>query len=232
MSTVQTVTDYANVKIQGNGNISSDQGVLFASEAKLDYRAELIKRGVEAAQIQEAYRDAVVPTEGQGSTFLYPDDMFFLKQISVNYSDTTIQNYIIPRVVDIGNTQQNLSFEFLRQNQPIEDPLLDGRGDWFELFPTFTSQMNLTKAIWIFYYLQPTVYSASTDALEYPETVDPYVLSEKMISLYYERQEKFDKAAYYQKRYLDRVARVVNTLVRDVDRPVTTEGLGLTGYEF
>jgi len=232
MSTVQTAIDYANTKIQGNGNLSSADGLLFANEAKSDYRLELIKRGVEAAQIQESYRDVEVAAANRGSTFLYPTDMLLLKQISVNYTDTTQQNYIIVQQIDVGNTQQNMSFEFLRVNQPVENPLFDDRGDWFEMFPAFTTQMNLVQALRIFYYLAPDPYTSTSDTLLYPESVDPYVLSSKMVALYYERQEKFDQADHFQSVYLKKVDRVVDTLVRGADRPITAQGLGLTGWEF
>src|SRR5258706_64551 len=110
MAKVQNVIDYANSLIQGNGSISNAQGILFINDENKDLHLEMVKRGVEASQLQEAYRDAAIPPSGQGSTFLYPDDMLFLKTISINQINPptagigNYQNYVIAEQIDIGNT--------------------------------------------------------------------------------------------------------------------------------
>lgn len=234
---VSTVLAYSNTLIQGNGTISNANGLLFFNDANKDYHLELIKRGVEASQIQEAYRDVAVPASGQGSTFLYPSDMVFLKNISVNMINTptagaNAQNYITAQQIDIGNTQQNTSFEFLRLNQPVQQPIFDDRGDWFEIFPTFKASMNLIQALRIFYYLQPNLYTSVNDVLEYPESQDYYILADKIVALFYDSQEDQLNADKFQKKYIDRLERQVDTLVRGVDQPVAPNGLGLSGWEF
>ncbi len=235
-TTVQDVIDYANNLIQGNGNISNTEGISFLNDADKDFHLEMIKRGVEASQIQESYRDVTVPASGQGSTFLYPPDMLLLKTLSVNYiappSGTTFQNYVIPTQVDIGNTQQNMSFEFMRINQPIQNPLIDDRGDWFELFPAFTTQMNLTQAIRIFYYLNPTPFTAVSDVLPYPENLDYVILAIKLVSIYYSSLTREDESDSFHKKYISRLERLIMTLVKGADKPIVTQGLGLSGREF
>lgn len=233
---VSDVLSYANQLIQGNGNISNTLGIAFLNDANRDFHLELINRGVEASQIQEAYRDASIAPSGQGSTFLYPTDMLLLKTISVNYysspTGNNIQNYQIATQIDIGNTQQNQSFEFLRLNQPIEDPLFDDRGDWYELFPAFTTGMNTTQAIRLFYYLTPTVYTSVSDVIQYPESTDQYILANKIVSIYYDSLTKQAESDSFQKKYIDRLKRLVNTLVRGADKPELSNGLGITGWEF
>lgn len=239
MSTLLSdVISYANSLIQGNGNITDAQGIAFYNDADRDYHLEMIKRGVEASQIQEAYRNVTVPPTGQGSTFLYPSDMLLLKTLSVNMatpptgSSANMQNYVIANQVDLGNTQQNQSFEWMRLNQPIQQPLWDDRGDWFEVFPTFTSNMNLVQALRIFYYLSPTPLTSVSDTIPYPENLDYYILANKMVSLYYESLVRPTDAEIFQNKYIKRIERLVVTLVKGADKPITTTGLGLTGGEF
>lgn len=236
MALASDIIAYANSLIQGNGNINNTDGLLFLNDASKDYHLEMIKRGVEASQLQEAYRNASIPASGQGSTFLYPNDMLLLKTLSVNYlspvSGNNMQNYTIAQQIDIGNTQQNQSFEFLRINQPIQNPLFDDRGDWFELFPTFTMQMNLNQAIRIFYYLNPTPYTSVTDTVPYPENLDYVILALKLVSIYYDSLTRVDDSAIFQTKYMSRLERLVMTLVKGADQPIQTQGLGLTGYEF
>lgn len=232
MATIQDAITYANQKVQGNGNISAVTGVAFYNEANTDFHLEMIKRGVEASQIQESYRDATVATPPNGSTFLYPDDMLSLKIITVNYWNTSQADYAEAQQIDVGNTQKNTAFEWLRVYQDMENPLWDDRGDWFELFPAFNATMNLVQAIRIFYYLKPPVYSAISDLIVYPESLDYYIHANKMVNLYLESIEKFDEAAYYQKVYLQRIERLVETLVRGEDKPIAANGLGMTGWQF
>lgn len=230
--TISNVLSYANSKIEGNGNITDTAGLLFANDGMQDFRLEMINHGVEASQIQEAYRDASVPTGGLPSTFLYPTDMLALKILTVNYTDTTTQNYVEPTQVDIGNTSGNKSFEWLRINQDIQNPQFDDRGDWYELFPTFTSGMNILRAIRMFYYLIPTPYASVSDTLQYPESLDQYCLGDKIVQLYYESVKDWDGAAIYEKKYEKRRNRLINTLVRGEDKPIAPQGLPLSGWEF
>lgn len=231
-TTIAQVLTYANAKIQGNGNITDTAGLLFLNDGNLDFHLEMINRGIEASQIQEVYRDASLAVAGQGSTFLYPEDMLALKILTVNYSNTSVQNYVEATQIDIGNTSGNLAFEWFRQNQPIQNPLFDDRGDWFELFPAFTSNMNITRAIRLFYYLNPTPYTSTGSNLSYPESIDPYILVNKIVQLYYESIEQFESAISFEKKYLDRVARLVSTLTRGEDKPIAPAGLPITGWEF
>lgn len=235
-TTLGQVLAYANTLVQGNGNITDTAGIAYANDANKDFHFDLIKKGVEASGLQEAYRDASIPASGQGSTFLYPSDMLLLKTISVNYysppTGGNMANYQIASQIDIGNTQQNQSFEFLRLNQPIEDPLFDDRGDWYELFPTFTTGMNLSQAIRLFYYINPTPFTATSDVLLYPESIDYYVLAYKIVSIYYGALTRSDESDSFSSMYEKRLKRLVDTLVRGADKPEVSNGLGFTGFEF
>lgn len=233
LNTVQDVIDYANTKIQGNANISNADGLKFFNDANLNYHWDLIHREVDASEIQEAYRSVTVPPAGQGSTFLYPDDMFALKKITVNYTDQTEQNFVACTDIKVSNTEENTSFEFLRQNQATDAPLFEDRGDWFELFPTFTSGNNLTNALRIFYFLSPAPYTSTSQALVYPENIDPVIHALRMVELYYDSIQQDDRADRFKTQANLRSDRVLVTLNRGEAGPIVTQlSTGLNGYEF
>lgn len=236
---VSDILTYANSLIQGNAAISDATGLEFTNDANEDYHLELVKRGVEASEVQEAYRDVTVPPAGQGSTFLFPDDYLFLKTLSVNNTisptaggavNYEAYNKALP--ADISNTQQNVSFEFLRVNQPADVPLYDNRGDWYEVFPTFTSGMNLIQAIRLFYYLIPTAYTSTSDTLNYPESANFRTLAYKVVSLYYDSIMDTENSGKWQGRYMGRLERQVKMQSKGEDTAPQPRGLGLTGGEF
>ncbi len=233
-TTVSTLLAYVEQKTQaGTGTLNGANGISFLNEALLDFRGELIKRGIDAAQTQESYVATVsTVTLPTGSTFAWPTDMFFLKTISVNFTDTTANNYIQAQQVDVSNVPGNGTFEWLRANQPTAQPLFDDRGDTFEIFPAFQTGMNLTNAIRIFYFLTPTPYASTSDTLSYPDSLDWYILAIKVASLYYESLNKFEEAAYWRKLYEARVAKVETTLAQGSQQPLEAQGLALTGFEY
>lgn len=233
-TTVSTVLAYAETKSQsGTGNLNNSVGLGFFNEALLDFRSELIKRGIDGSQLQEAYLPSVtVSTPPTGSTFLYPADMYFLKAIEVNMINTTQQNYVQAAQVDIGNTPNQVSYDFLRTNQPSNQPLFDDRGDYYEIFPSFTASMNLVNPIKVIYYLTPTPYPDTSTNLTYPDTLDWYILALKTVSLYYESLNKFDEAEKWELKYIKRVDRLVETIGRGVQQESPTAGVPLSGWEF
>lgn len=232
--TTGTLLAYVEQKTQaGTGTLNSANGISFLNEALLDFRSELIKRGVDASGTQEAYVNTVTPpSSGNGSTFSYPSDMYFLKTITVNMTDSNPQNYVRANIVDVSNTQEGQSFEWLRANQPSNIPLFDDRGDTYEIFPSFTSSMNLVNAIRIFYYLTPTPYITTSDNLTYPDTLDWYCLALKVASIYYESLNKFEEADVWQARYDKRLAKLITTEAQGSQQPIQPGQLGLTGFEF
>jgi hypothetical protein len=236
-NTVQDVIDYANTQIQGDNNINSVSGLAFYNAANLDFHSDMIHAEADASEIQEAYRDVTVPAQSpttQGSTFLYPSDMWVLKKITVNYTDTTEQNYVACTDIKTSNTEENTSFEFLRQNQPTDSPLFEDRGDWFEVFPTFTAGNNLSQALRIFYFLYPTVYTSASQDLVYPETLDPICHAFKLVEYYYDSIQQDDRADRFAKKYKARFdSMLLPTLNRGESGPVVTQmSTGWTGEEF
>ena len=91
MATLATVLSFSRAQAQTDSNGLTDaNGIIFANEALLDFRRELITHGVDASQLQESYEQGTANT----GTYLYPTDIFFLKSIEVNYTDSNTNNYI------------------------------------------------------------------------------------------------------------------------------------------
>lgn len=234
-TTCSTLLAYAETKAQAAAGTlnNTSVGIPFLNEALLDYRTVLINRGIDAAQTQESYVPSVTaPATGNGSTFAYPPDMFFLKTITVNMVDTNPQNYIQAQELDVSNTPNQSSFEWMRENQPNTLPLFDDRGDTYEIFPSFNHATNFTNAIRIFYFLTPTPYVNTSDVLTYPDTLDYYILALKVVSLYYQSLNKFTEADYWENKYHERLERLVTSIGRGSQQPINAIPLQITGWQF
>lgn len=231
MSTVSDAISFARIQSQTNADGLPDaSGLIWANEALVDFRRRLLSAGVDASQVQEAYRDGAV---NQG-TYLYPTDMFWLKAIEVNYSDTTQENYKQATQLDVSNIPGNKSFGWLRANADPTSPWFDDRGDWFEIFPTPTASHNTSQLIRIFYYLEPTEYTAVSDTVSYPESLDYRILGWRIAAsyLYSLGGDKILQGDAFNLKYEERIRQLVATLSRGSQQPVQAVPILLTGWEF
>lgn len=227
MSTVNDIIVYGRQLAQTDSNGLTDaQGILYATDALQDFIRALINRGVDAAQIQEAYTSMV---SGVGS-YAWPPDLFELKTIEVNFQDQTQSNYIQASKMDISNLQFSTSFDFVRKNQPSTQPQFNNHGDTFEIFPTPLN--NNANGIKIFYFLIPTDYSSTGTTLSYPVTLDYKCLSCRVAAMYKLQLERPDAAAAFESMYQDRVKKIVDILAPQSQQPTDTQGIQLTGFEF
>ena len=233
MATLSDVLIFSRAQAQTDSNgLTNANGIIFANEALVDFHRRLVNGGIDASAVQEAYRDASVPSSGNGSTFLYPSDIFFLKAIEVNYIDTTAQNYIRAEQVDVSNLSGQNSFSWLRQNGNKAMPKFDDRGDWYEIFPAFQSGDNTSQAIRILYFQKPIEYTAVSDTISYPTSLDYRILGWRVVSDYYYALNKFDEGDKFNLRYEERVKQLIATLGRGSQQPTQTEGINLSGWEF
>ena len=229
MATLNSVLNFSRAQTQTDSNgLTDSNGIIFANEALFDFRRRLIAAGVDASQIQETYRDG---TNDQG-TYLYPTDMFWLKTIELNYADTTEQNYKVATQVDISNIPGGQSFGWLRTNANVSQPWFDDRGDWYEIFPTPTSAHNTSRLIRLFYYLEPTEYSATSDTIEYPESLDYRILGWRIASNYLYSLSKTQEGDAFNAKYEERVRQLVATLSRGSQQPLQAIPVQLDGWEF
>lgn len=233
MATLANVLSFSRAQTQTDSNGLTDaNGIIFANEALVDFHRRLVDHSVDASQLQEAYTDATVPTSGNGSTFLYPTDMLFLKAIEVNFTDTNPANYITASQVDVSNLAGQNSFSYLRVNASTQNPQFDDRGDSYEIFPTFTSSNNLSQAIRLFYFLKPTEYTATSDTITYPESQDVRILGWRIAAMYFYSILKIAEGDAFNVMYENRVKQYCATLARGAQQPIQATPLQMAGWEF
>lgn len=201
-------------------------GLTFASDAQRTFIRDLTARNIDAAQTQEAYTDMV---SGQGS-YAWPSDMYSLKTIELDYTGTGGMNYVQPHQLDISNIQGTLSFSFLRTNQPTLNPLVDNRGDTYEIFPTPVA--SASQGIRLFYWLNPTDFVSTSDTIAYPATLDYRCLGEKIAALYAKRLQQAQAEADYDTAYAKRRDDIIRILAPGTQQPIQAQTLQITGWEF
>lgn len=132
----------------------------------------------------------------------------------------------------MSNLPAGRSFSYLRKNAARNAPLFDDRGDWFEIFPAFTSNDSVSQAIRIFYFLEPTEFTAVSDTLAYPVTLDYRVLGWRIGANYLYSLEKYDQGDRLNARYEERISQLTRTLGRGAQQPIKSTPIQLTGWEF
>lgn len=243
MSTLQDVLTFARTQTQTNANgISDTAGIVFANEALVDFHRRLVNTSIDASQVQEAYRDASIPTGTNPSTFLYPSDMLFLKTIEVNFTDTTPSNYLKADQVDHSNLQGMTSFSWLRANASRNNPQFADNGDWYEIFPTFTSGDNISQAIRLIYYQKPTEFTSTSDTISYPSSLDYRILGWRIAADYLysigattgSGRNVHLLGDSFNNKYDERVKQLIATLGRGAQQPIQAQVLnvGSNGWSF
>lgn len=229
MPVVSDAGSFARAQAQTDSNgLTNANLIIFANEALVDFRRRLIAAGVDASQLQEAYRSGTANT----GTYLYPTDMFWLKEIELNYASTDSDGYLTATQLDVANIPGNKSIGWLRSNAATSQPYFDDRGDWFEIFPTPTAAHNVTNLIRIFYYLEPTEYSAVGDTIAYPESLDYRALGWRIASNYLYSLSKTAEGDAFNLKYEERVRQIIATLSRGSQMPIQSTPLSITGFEF
>lgn len=229
MATLSDIGSFARAQAQTDTNgLTNANLIIFANEGLLDFHRKLIAHGIDASQTQEAYRNG---TANQG-TYLYPTDMFFLKAVEANYTDTTAQNYITVSQMDASNIPDGKSFSWLRTNQSTQYPLFDDRGDQFEIFPTPLASNNLTSMFRIFYFLEPTEYAAVGNTITYPVSLDYRLLGWRIAMSYYYSLNKMTEGDAFNAKYEEKVNQIVKTLGRGVQSPMQAIAIQASGWNF
>lgn len=227
--TLSTVLNFARAQALTDSNGLTDaNGIIFANEALQDFHRRLVNSGVDASQLQECYRDATVNT----GTYLYPSDMLFLKAIELNYTSVSGTDYMTAKQVDVANLAGGNSFSWLRSNADRNQPQFDDRGDWYEIFPTPNSADSVSQLIRIFYYLKPTEYTATSDTVSYPESLDTTILGWRIAASYLYSLSNIGEGAAFNAKYEERVKQYIATLSRGVQTPIQSTPIQLDGYEF
>ena len=229
MSTLNDILTFSRAQSQSDSNgLTDTNGIIYANEALVDFHRRLTAGGIDASQTQEAYRDG---TSGTG-TYLYPDDLLFLKAIEANFVNTNATDYKLATQVDVSNLPSGMSFSYLRGYADRNAPMFDDRGDQFEIFPTPQSSDNTTSMFRIFYFLKPTEYTATSDTVSYPVSLDYRILGWRIASDYLMSLGKFEEAQAFNNKYEERVTQLIATLGRGSQQPIQSSPIQLTGFEF
>lgn len=229
MAAVSDILSFARTQAKTDSNgLTNANGLIFANEAQADFHRKLINKGIDASQLQESYRDGTVST----GTYLYPSDMFFLKSIELNYENTNAQDYRRAQQVDVSNLEGGVSIGWMRKNASTANPYFDDRGDWYEIFPTPTASDNVSQLIRIFYYIKPTDYTAVSDTLAYPVTLDYRILGWRVAASYLYSLGKIPQGDAFNTKYEERVREITGTLGRGSQQPIQSKNISLSGFEF
>ena len=229
MPVLSDALSFARAQAQTDANgLTNANGIIFANEALVDFRRRLIAAGVDAAQLQESYRDGTVNV----GRYLYPTNMFWLKSIELNYASTVADGYLTATQLDVANIPGNKSIGWIRTNASTSKPYFDDHGDEFEIFPTPTAAHNVTSLIRIFYYLEPTEYAAVGDTIAYPESLDYRALGWRIAANYLYSLSKINEGDAFNLKYEERVKQIIATLSRGSQQPIQATPLSITGWEF
>ena len=226
-TSVLSAIQFAQQLCQTDSNgIGSVLGISLYNDARMEWTRDMLNKNMDAAQTQEAYRDLTVDSP---NTYLWPEDMFSLKTIEVNWQDTQEQNYYQAVPFDVANIQKR-SFSWLRQNQDQWQPLFDNRGDSFEIFPTPT--VANAQGIRIFYFLQPTEATDVGEAVPYPQLLDFRTLSHKMAAIYQRTQENYTAATEFENEYQRKISKIIRVVEQGTQQPKMPEPLKMSGWAF
>lgn len=233
MATLSTVIANARILSRSDSNSMTDSdAIIYANVALDDWFKRLVERR-EDLFVQESYRDitsAEIVGGSQPGRFLLPSDNILLKSLQVNLQDSTNTNlYYEAQQVDVSNLPPGITWEYMKANQASDLPTFDYRGDWIEIAPTPT--VTMTQALRIFYVLLPTYFSTTTDTIPFPYSIDISALANKIAAEYLKGLVD-PLYAVFEKKYDEAVEEMIRSIAHGEQKPLTSNGLPITGYEY
>lgn len=229
MATIAQAITYARQKAQTDSNgISDTNGLAWGNDALLDITRIMFERDLDAAQTREWYT-TITSTANPAGQAAWPTTMYALKTVEVDWTGAGGQNFLQAQAVDVANIQF-VSFDYLRKNQPTTSPLFDNRGNTFEIFPTPTVDITVR----IFGFLSPTEYTATTDTIAYPLSLDYRIVGDKIVTSYYESlgDTKANLATKAEQKYLNRLNDIINILAPSSQQPIQPTPLQISGWQY
>lgn len=225
---VNDVLTYARNLAQTDSNGLTDTvGLTFINDGLETMTREMVKHNVNAAQITEV---PVSVLSGVG-VMNFPSDMFALKTISVNYTDSAQQNYIQGQQLDVANIQGQTSPDWLRINQPTQAPLISTGGNTFEIFPT--PKTSNPVGVKIIYFKTPTEYNGTTaSVIGYPQTLDYRCLSCFVAMMFAKSLRKFDMSQVFEAEFKTRLQALINILAPVSKQPIEAVPIQDNGWTY
>jgi hypothetical protein len=204
-------------------------GLAWANNGLLDITRDLIVRGIDASQTQESYT-TLSSSDAQPGRFAWPSDMYMLKTIEVDYTGSGGENYLQATKLDVANLQDRTSWDYVRVNQSTESPAFTNHGDTGEIFPT--PQGTQSVLVRIYYYLTPTEYTATSNTINYPQSLDYRALGDKILIAYQQSQDRFDIASSWEQQYMKKINDAINILGPQSKQPLRPEKLRMAGWNY
>jgi len=218
--------------------LTASDAITLANESQYDVTADLIKRGINAAQLQESTENAT----DQVGKYLWPSDLWMVKEVMVNYIDTTAGNYRECQIFDEGNLPAGTSLQQMRNSGTKSAPMIENRGDWFEIIPAPNNSQNgdnLTNFFSLMYFLAPTKFVSSAGdgsdvTVPYPLSLHPFLLAYHMAWTQALRgnEELKMRAEGYKAKYLTILDTIENIIKKPTQKTPVVTGIPTTGYEF
>lgn len=226
-NTVTDAINYARAICQTDSNGLSDaNGLIFANDAQNNIIRAFIERGINAAKTKEEYV-TLSPSDIPVGQFNWPDAMFMLKTVEIDYSATGGQNYLQAQPLDVANIQF-ASWDYLRANQPTNIPLYFNRGSTGEVFPS----PRTNALIRIFCFVQPTDYATVSDNIVYPIALDYRMLGTRIAALYETSLSDFAAATGLNSEYATRVNDVIKILAPASQQPIQATPVLISGWGY
>lgn len=235
MATLSSAISYARVISGKDANtLKDDPAIAFANDGLLWLRQRLAERRKDLFATETAINIAATHLVGGATpgTFSVPTGTFLvLKALSVNLTDPTdLSQFKVATQVDPSNTPPGTSFDWLRKNQPADQPLFDYRGSTFEILPTPT--VALTGAVKAWTFTAPTEYTTTGDTIAYPESINYRILSYLIAAFYLYSIGEDTDAAIKERRAEAMIESIISVVGTGTQQPTQTKGVGLTGFEF
>ncbi len=228
---LSSVLTFARTQAQTDANgLTDTNGLIFANEANADFHRRLIDKGIDASQTYEASINGVAGT-GVYSYPRNPASVIALKAIELNYTNTVQRDYKVASQVDISNLPAG-GFSVLRVDASPFSPYFDDRGDKFEIFPTPTDNHDLTALIRLVGFVQPSVFTAVNNEVNYPEGMDTAILGWRIAALYLYSIGDMEKGKEFEAKYEERVRQYISTLGRGAQQPIEATTIRLSGFEY
>lgn len=239
-TTIQSVADYARLLANiTSSDMSDSNATAFINDALYDLRRKLIGKRQDLF-IKEAsinITTAELDTGASPGKFSFASDMWELKNMQVNLTDVSNKElYVNAEQVDSSNLPNGISWEWMKKNQPFDQPVFDYRGNVFEIAPTPTAEMNnstvpMVAAIKYFYFMSPTDLSTMTGTLAFPETFDFRILSYKVASIYFSTIGS-TISADMDKQYEKRIDDLIAMIGTGSQSPLRPKGISDSGWNY
>lgn len=188
----QLLRDYSS-------SLSDPDAIAFANDFNTSMRRELVARR-KSLFVREGTLPVTANEIVGGSSagvFFLPDDVLLIRHLEVDLSG--LGDFVTATPYDQSNVADSYSLAWLRENQPVTEPLVDFRGDRFEILPT--PAVIGTGLVRYQGHEFPAPFTAVTDNVDYPFNQDISILAYGIAYLFMrplntEKSDKLKEEAY------------------------------------